>query len=864
LADGGGTVRTGGRAGRPLQFYFAALAFLIVVVAAGAGAFLYAESAADAQRSAIADASFAAGKAAAQLDTSVKFVQSSMAPLATAPSTATILSNPAAACSLGFAPVGPFDSGHIDLIRADGSVACTSSKVKPAGAVYTGQAWLASSSPTLVGPLTDPADAVLVAVAVYPIAGGGVMAWFLDLAPLGPKLGQEFSSGVNHLEFLITTADGHSVIARSINPTRWVGKDIANTAFASAKDATDRNDLDGTARWYGQSSGPFAWKVYVGADKATALANGAPLLQRQFAIIGVGLLAVLLALLMAYRQVVRPITALSTAVRASRGTTSRPPVPVSGPAEVATLGEDINSLMASLKRELSDRERAESNYKLLFDNHPEPLWVYEISSLRFLEVNGAAIRKYGYSRDEFLQMTIESIRPASELPAFRETLTSLEPAQRSGPWVHQTKDGALMDVEITSHVVDFAGRPARFVMAQDVTEKTKLERQHQQGQRLESLGQLAGGVAHDFNNLLSVILNVTDNLKSELDLAEGDSRRDLDRIEKAAQSASRLTRQLLAFARREVVQGTVLNMSAQVASLTELLRRTLGSHVKLTATLPEDVWPVKMDPGHLEQIVINLAVNSRDAMPRGGNLSLSVGNVTVDEAYAQGRPELMPGRYVQLQVSDSGSGMDKATLDHVFEPFFTTKPVGHGTGLGLATVYGIVKQLGGHIGVYSEVGHGTTVTVLIPATDAAVEVKVATPISHHDRATGTVLLVEDYDDLRELIQEILKAAGYQVLSAPDGAAGLTLSREHSGEIDVLLTDVVMPNMLGPDLADQMKADNPALRVLFMSGHAQPALGMTTLTPDIQLLQKPFMEDELLDKLHEVMAAPVSGGAVEIS
>ena len=860
MADGG-AFRAGGRPGRPLQFYFTALAILIVLVAGGAGAYVYSQSQSDAQQSATADARFAAGKAAADLNSSLKFIQSAMAPIASAPSTATIVSNPAASCTIGFAPVGPFDTGHIDFIRPDGSVACTSSAAKPLGAVYAGQSWLSATAGVLIGPITDPATAHLVALVVYPVTGGGLMGWFVDLEQVGPKLGQQFASGVNRLEFLVTTSDGHSVIARSINPSRWVGTDISKTAFARSANTADRADLDGTTRWYGQATGPAGWRVYAGADKATALSAAGTLQQRQFEIIGVGLLAVLIALFMAYGQVVRPITALSAAVRASRGDAARPPVPVSGPAEVATLGEDINRLMTSLKRELSDRERAESNYKLLFDNHPEPLWVYDTASLRFVEVNEAAIRKYGYSRDEFLEMTIAAIRPASEMPALLETLASLEPAQHTGPWVHRTKDGSLIDVEITSHMVDFGGRPARFVMAQDVTEKKKLERQYQQAQRLESLGQLAGGVAHDFNNLLAVILNVTASLKSELDLAEGDSRRDLERIDKAAQSASRLTRQLLSFARREVVQGTVLDVSEQVAGLTDLLRRTLGSHIKLTATLPENVWPVKMDPGHLEQIVINLAVNSRDAMARGGTLSMSVGNVTVDEAYAHGRADLVPGRYVQLQISDSGSGMDKAVLDHVFEPFFTTKPVGHGTGLGLATVYGIVKQVGGHIGVYSEVGHGTTVTVLIPATGEAVAVEVAAPVAHRDPGTGTVLVVEDYPDLRELIEEILKAAGYQVLSAPDGAAGLKLAREHAGEIDVLLTDVVMPNMLGPDLADALKADYSGLRVLFMSGHAQPALGMTTLAPGTRLLQKPFMAEELLDQLREVLAAPVDAAGV---
>jgi len=861
LSDG--VLRTGGRAGWPLLLYCTALATLVVVVATMAGAYVYQQSAADAQRSATGDARFAAGKAAAQLNSSLKFIESAMAPIAAAPSTAQLLSNPAG-CILGFAPVGPFETGHIDLIRSDGSVACTSSKPKPAAAVYAGQAWLSPGAPTVVGPVTDSATGAIVAVIVYPIAGGGAMAWFLDLAAVGPKLAEEFASGVNELEFVITTADGHSVVARSINPVSWVGKNVGNPAFAGAAGGMDRADLDGIARWYGEASGPSGWKVYVGADRATALANAAPLQERQLGVIAAGLIVVLLAMFVAYRQVARPITALSAAVRVSRDITSRAPLPVTGPAEVATLAEDINGLVASVQRELVDRQRAESNYKLLFENHPEPLWVYDLESLRFVEVNKAAIQKYGYPRDEFLQMTIEQIRPESELPSLAETLHAIEPASRSGPWKHRTKDGSLIDVEITSHVVDFAGRAARFVMAQDVTEKKKLERQYLQAQRLESLGQLAGGVAHDFNNLLGVILNVTANLKSEIGATDADSRRDLDRVEKAAQSASRLTRQLLAFARREVVQGTVLNMSEQVAGSTELLRRTLGSHVNLTATLPEDVWPVKMDPGHLEQIVINLAVNSRDAMPKGGNLVISVGNVTVDAAYAQGRGEMVPGRYVQLQVSDSGSGMGKSTLDHVFEPFFTTKAVGHGTGLGLATVYGIVKQLGGHIGVYSEVGHGTTVTVLIPATDAPVPAKVIAPIAHRDPGTGTVLVVEDYEDLRDLIEEILKAAGYRVLTAPDGAAGLTLAREHSGEIDALLTDIVMPHMLGPDLADQMKADNPGLRILFMSGHAQPALGTTTLAPGTELLQKPFMAEELLDKLHEVLAAPASGGAVTVS
>jgi nitrogen-specific signal transduction histidine kinase len=402
---------------------------------------------------------------------------------------------------------------------------------------------------------------------------------------------------------------------------------------------------------------------------------------------------------------------------------------------------------------------------------------------------------------------------------------------------------------------------------EDVTEKEKLEERFRQAERLESLGQLAGGVAHDFNNLLAVILNVTASLKDQAQEAvetgagRSETLVELERVERAGQSAARLTKQLLAFARREVAQKSVLDLTEQVEGLTELLRRTLGSHVVLQTSLEPDLWPVMMDPGHLEQVLINLSVNARDAMPKGGTLLISTKNVTIDESYAESHPGVMPGRHVELQVADTGTGMDKATQEHLFEPFFTTKPVGQGTGLGLATVYGVVKQAEGQVSVYSEVGRGTTITVLLPATEAAQTViAVESKPAPRTVGTGTVLVVEDYPELRLLIEEILKGNGYRVLSAPDGAAALTVAREHAGEIDILLTDVVMPNMIGPDLAAKLKTENPNLRALFMSGHAQPALGGTAaLPPDVPLLQKPFMARELLDKMSEVLAAPPYGG-----
>jgi CheY-like chemotaxis protein len=304
----------------------------------------------------------------------------------------------------------------------------------------------------------------------------------------------------------------------------------------------------------------------------------------------------------------------------------------------------------------------------------------------------------------------------------------------------------------------------------------------------------------------------------------------------------------------------VLDVSEQVEGLTELLRRTLGSHVVLQTALEPHLWPVLMDRGQLEQVLINLSVNARDAMRKGGTLLISTKNVTIDEFYAEIHPGIKPGRHVELQVADTGTGMDKATQEHLFEPFFTTKPAGQGTGLGLATVYGVVKQAEGQVTVYSEVGRGTTITVLLPATDAERPADAAPIPVKREAATGTVLVVEDYPELRQLIEEILKGNGYRVLSAPDGAEALTMAREHAGEIDILLTDVVMPNMLGPDLAAQLKTENPNLRALFMSGHAQPALGGAAALPaDVPLLQKPFMARELLDKLSEVLAAAPYGG-----
>jgi len=506
-------------------------------------------------------------------------------------------------------------------------------------------------------------------------------------------------------------------------------------------------------------------------------------------------------------------------------------------------------------------QATERNYQRLFEGHPEPMWIFDLETLAFMSVNAAAVRNYGYSRAEFLAMTISDIRPPEQVPIMLDEVARTEDLQRAGGWVHRTKSGSLMDVEITTHAVVFGNRPARLVMAQDVTEKKRLEQQIRQSQRLESLGQLAGGVAHDFNNLLSVILNyaafVKDRLASASIGADADrwlgAIKDVERIERAGQSAARLTHQLLAFARREIIQPKSLDVNAAVSELEPLLRRTLGEHIEVATRLEPDLWRVLFDPGQLEQVLMNLVVNGRDAMVNGGRLTIETANAEVDEAYASGRPGLRPGRFVQLRITDTGSGMDKKTLDRAFEPFFTTKPKGQGTGLGLATIYGVVHQAGGYVGIYSEVGVGTRVTTLLPATNEAPAEPVAIVTDKSRRGLETVLVVEDAEDLREVVSRILSHNGYKVLLASDGVNALEIARRHTGEIHLLLSDVVMPKMQGPELSTRLSAERPQLRVLFMSGYPQPLLGPSSeLAPDVVLIEKPFNEPTLLAGVRHVL------------
>jgi PAS domain S-box-containing protein len=499
---------------------------------------------------------------------------------------------------------------------------------------------------------------------------------------------------------------------------------------------------------------------------------------------------------------------------------------------------------------------------------------------RIALVNAQAERLFGYRRDELVGQLVEILVPDAAQPAHPVHRIGYLADPKPRPMgagmdlAGRRKDGSTFPAEISLSAIDTEQGVVVTAAVRDVTERLeaqaererlraqaerdRLERQLQQSHRLESLGQLAGGVAHDFNNLLGVITNyaafAAESLQQPADAGSSESAvADIEQVQLAAERATRLTHQLLAFARREVIQPRVLNLNEVVSSVLQLLQRTLGEHVELTTRLDPDLDYVLADPGHIEQILINLAVNARDAMPEGGTLTIETSNADVDDAYAATHANLSRGRYTALKISDNGPGMPRGVVDRAFEPFFTTKAKGQGTGLGLATVYGIVTQAHGSVRIYSEPGLGTTVTVLFPVTEQA------PPAIEHEAAepecggTELVLLAEDEAPLREVTRRILARNGYQVIVARNGAEAVKAAANSPDHLDVLVTDVIMPGMQGREVAERVREIHPGVAVLYMSGYTEGLLSAQgILEPGINLIEKPFNEAALLKRLREVL------------
>jgi len=618
---------------------------------------------------------------------------------------------------------------------------------------------------------------------------------------------------------------------------------------------------------------------------------------------------------------------------------------------------------------------------LLFINNPQPMWVYDAKTLRFLDVNAAAISHYGYSRDEFLRMRIVDIRPQEDVARLLEDCAQAKAGlRRTVDWRHLRKDSSLIDVEVAAHSLSFAeteavlvvvrditqhkraeealrqaeqkyrgmvedavvgifqstpggryltanpamarmfgyGSPQELVesitdigqqvyvnakdreefrrlleqfgevqnfecqiyrkdgskmwisanaraireqgsvvrfegMNEDITRRKLLEEQLLQSQKMEAVGLLAGGVAHDFNNALSVITGYSGLLEVEL-AADHPLRRYTQEITKAAHRASALIRQLLAFSRKQLIQPVILDLNPVVVETEKMLRRLIGEDIEIIITRDPSPARVKADPGQLEQILMNLAVNARDAMPRGGKLIIKTANMELDEVYTRQHLNFEAGRYVALSFSDTGCGMDRETQARIFEPFFTTKAPGKGTGLGLSTVYGIVTQNRGHVRVYSEPGKGTTFTIYLPQAQAASQPSNVAEVSPDlPRGSETILLVEDEPALRKLARDCLESNGYSVLEAADGQAALTAAAEHPASIQLLLTDVIMPGLNGHDLASRMAELRPEIKVLYMSGYANDLIAQYgVLHPDTLLLEKPFTLSALLTKVRQAL------------
>ncbi|HLL81283.1 MAG TPA: PAS domain S-box protein, partial [Longimicrobium sp.] len=535
---------------------------------------------------------------------------------------------------------------------------------------------------------------------------------------------------------------------------------------------------------------------------------------------------------------------------------------------VAVSGEfDARRERAERLRTEESLRASESQLRALFDEAAVGMAIVDLHG-RLVRTNRALQAMLGYPAEELQAMLFSQITHPDDVGADWELFGDLVAGECTHYQVEKRYfrgDGAILWTHLNVSLVrDAEGAPCFTVgIIEDITERRRAEealRQSQdellQAQKMETVGRLAGGVAHDFNNLLTVIKGNTQLLLS--DLPEGsEMREDLEEIDAVSGRAAELTQQLLAFSRRQVLQMRVLDLNETVARADRLLRRLLGEDIEFRTTVDPALGAVRADPGQLEQVLMNLALNARDAMPGGGKLTLETRNVWLDDEYARRHPSVTPGAYVMVAVSDSGHGMDAETQARVFDPFFTTKEPGRGTGLGLATVYGIVRQSGGHVWVYSEVGRGTSFKVYLPRVDGVPAAQGPGRGAGLRGGTETILLVEDEESVRRLGHRVLERAGYTVLAAAAGGEALRVAEAHAGAIHLLVTDVVMPGMSGREVAERMALLRPRAGVLFTSGYTDDAIVHHGVLDDgMAFLQKPFDPSTLLDAVRRVLDGEV--------
>ena len=518
----------------------------------------------------------------------------------------------------------------------------------------------------------------------------------------------------------------------------------------------------------------------------------------------------------------------------------------------------VNRDITERKKAQEALSRSEASFRSLVEGAPHGIYRATMTG-QFLEVNRALQRMLGYESAQELfnaDLATQVFRHSADYERMNELLAESK-VMKDIELEWKRPSGEPIVVRCSGHRVEGKdGGPDYFeVFAEDVTERRTLERQLRMAQKMEAIGRLSGGIAHDFNNLLGVIIGYSGVLKKSLDKNQPTYEFAAE-IEKAGQRAASLTRQLLAFSRQQVLTPSVLSLNSLVADMEKMLPRLLGEDINVSLALDSELGNVKADQSQIEQVIMNLAVNARDAMPSGGKLQIQTANIELDLAYTREHPGSKAGSYVMLAIADSGTGMSVETIAHIFEPFFTTKGVGQGTGLGLATVYGVVKQSNGYIWVDSTLGRGTIFQIYLPRHLDAEEVSVAKveiESTKRPHRSEMILLVEDADPLRKLAQAFLESNGFRVLSAPCGEAALEIAARHSGMFDLLLTDVVMPGMNGRVLAKELSIRQPGLKVLFMSGYTDSFIaGHGVLQEGTNLLHKPFTEEILISKVREVL------------
>ncbi len=515
---------------------------------------------------------------------------------------------------------------------------------------------------------------------------------------------------------------------------------------------------------------------------------------------------------------------------------------------------DLEESRLERERQMETLREREQQYRLLFRDNPQAMFAYDVDTLAMIDANPAAEALFGYGPGEMGGLTVLDIQLPTEFERTRAHVANVGDRVVTGlPWRNRRKDGSVVHVRSSSFPTLFDGRRARLVMAADISAEKQLEAQLVQSQKMEAVGQLAGGIAHDFNNLLTVINGYAQLLTARLHQADP-LRADAAHILQAGERAAALTQQLLAFSRRQVLQPQPLDVRRVIDGLRPMLARVLRENIEVRTGVPPALPPAMVDPAQLEQVLMNLVLNASDAMPEGGTLSLEAGEATIDDTTATvlGMPA---GRYVTIAVSDTGVGMDEATRSRIFEPFFTTKAsTTRGSGLGLPVALGVIAQSGGHMIVDTAPGAGTTVTVYLPlpASEEAPEVRADASTT---RGRGTVLIVEDHEAVRQLTADILRGHGYTVLTADHGADAIALVEARGGDIDLLITDVIMPRMSGREVAEALTALVPDLAVLFMSGYTQTAIvHKGVLETGLQFLPKPFTPDQLIQRVGDVLAA----------